>query len=315
MFELNFLVVVIAILTLTLLAIIVFFLFDNDSENVLTNPQRAALLIGSGIVTEMIVSPLRGYASIAICSAVGFFVYMILTHYFLRRFNNKIKPIHVAALLFGGSLILQAPIRAMNFDSTLISLPDYVVRALGIFAGYFFFDRKRVVNLVNLGLSVMIVAFTFFYGYDMWLNKINYGTFTSNVNEPTTKEIALLTKEQGTINIKKGKVTVLDFWFVGCGACMEEFPEFQQAYHDYKSNSKVQFYSVNVPTPKDGGLDKFQFLSNLNYNFPMAVSTDKSLPATLGIISYPTIVILNEAGTVVYKGDLKGADKKLKALF
>ena len=42
----------------------------------------------------------------------------------------------------------------------------------------------------------------------------------------------------------KGKVVVLNFWFVSCKPCIAEIPELNEVYKTYKNNSDVVFASI-----------------------------------------------------------------------
>lgn len=296
-----------------LVALLLLLLFTPLQNRVTKKGHHALLIIFSALAIQIIVIPCRLYAGMEISSVVGFVCYLIITNFFLKKKFDHFKTYQTTLLILFGLLILQLPAR-IDFKATLISFPDFIIECLGVFAGHFFYNRHRFVYKLNLSLSVLLVLFTFFYGYNLWANNLAFGSFTGDVHIKGPSTVNLISKDADPIKLEKGKITVLDFWFVGCGSCMNEFPTFQKTYSTYKSNPKIQFYSVNSPYPRDGGVDRFKLLSDLGYNFPMAVSPNASLAKALNVYAYPTIVILDKNGDVIYKGDHQGAETKIKSL-
>jgi len=58
----------------------------------------------------------------------------------------------------------------------------------------------------------------------------------------------------------KGKVVLLDFWYMACYGCIKSYPTINKLHKEYKNNKVVEIYSVN---PFD--LDKKQQLKLRNY--------------------------------------------------
>lgn len=53
----------------------------------------------------------------------------------------------------------------------------------------------------------------------------------------------------------KGKVSVVNIWFIGCLPCMEEFPVLTSVYQKYKGRSDFSFYTIAANTESE--LDQF----------------------------------------------------------
>lgn len=291
-----------------------YFLFIPARHDASHKPYIIVSIALSAIAVQVLATPFRAFVSFLTSTPVAFICYLLLAHVFINRYRDVLKPREVILWLVVGTLTLQAPLRIYDFNDSLISLPDMLVGMLGIFAGYFLNKRHKLLNKINLALSVIILIFTVSYGYDLWLNTLNYGTPTGELNIKGPDNITLITQKSGPMQLRKGKITVMDFWFVGCGACINEFPNFQQSYNRYKANPKVQFYAVNKPTVYDKGVDSFDFLTSRGFKFPMTVLNDVAVIKEMQVTSYPTVIILNESGNIIYRGDMTGADEKLRAI-
>jgi len=124
----------------------------------------------------------------------------------------------------------------------------------------------------------------------------------------------MIFKDYSNNNVKisqyKDKIVVLDFWHSACGICFEKFPEVEKLYNKYKNNPNVQIYAVNwflKDYDKDG--DAFNIIKKNNYSFPVLICKDKPVLETLKITGFPTVVIFDMQGQLVFRGDIESADK------
>lgn len=92
----------------------------------------------------------------------------------------------------------------------------------------------------------------------------------------------------------KGKVVVLNFWFINCPPCKQEIPELNKVVEDYKAK-EVLFLAV--------ALDEYRalsdFLSETNFKYKI-VDGGRWFAESHGVKSYPTHVVLDKEGKVVY---------------
>lgn len=92
----------------------------------------------------------------------------------------------------------------------------------------------------------------------------------------------------------KGKVTLLNFWFGGCPACIEEFSALNDLYDSLKNDTSVQFISVaREPAERIPYLVK-----KYNIQYPVAnVSPDEC--SRLSYKSgFPTTIIIDKDGRI-----------------
>jgi thiol-disulfide isomerase/thioredoxin len=276
------------------------------------------ILLVASIFLEFLVGPIRGYLTLPgiqaleVCAAADFLIYALTTLYFLSKYKSDLSQIQIIGLMVLGLMLFEVPMRLVSISGTLFTIPELLMRISGIGAGYFWYERRRLIHKINLSVAVLILLFTLAFGYDLWMKKLQYGNFTGSVSLKGPGSIYLKDKNNKNIKIEKGKLVVMDFWFVGCGSCMVEFPVFQKVYTKYKNNLNVQFYSVNQPFKYDKDVDRFKLLTDIGYDFPMAVCPDRSLVKELKVAVYPTIIVIDTNGNIVFKGDTQNLESALK---
>jgi thiol-disulfide isomerase/thioredoxin len=96
-------------------------------------------------------------------------------------------------------------------------------------------------------------------------------------------------------NPKKEKITVINFWFIECKPCKMEIPDLNKLVEKYKGYD-VEFLAIALNKP-----DQLKdFLKKTDFNYTV-LSIEEQQTIELGIQGYPTHLILNRQGQVVYK--------------
>ncbi len=99
------------------------------------------------------------------------------------------------------------------------------------------------------------------------------------------------------INLKdeKGKIIVLNFWFINCAPCRMEMPDLNDLVEKYKGNDSVLFIAVALDTRSDIK----DFLKKMPFNYTI-IHEGRYLSDKYGIKSYPTHVIVDTEGKVYF---------------
>lgn len=97
------------------------------------------------------------------------------------------------------------------------------------------------------------------------------------------------------LNELKGKVVVLNFWFVDCMPCRKEIPELNELVARYQHRSDVVFIAFALDTKGAIG----RFLKQVPFNYHI-VSNSIALAQRYRINSYPTNVVLDREGNVAF---------------
>jgi thiol-disulfide isomerase/thioredoxin len=111
-------------------------------------------------------------------------------------------------------------------------------------------------------------------------------------------EFDLMNGTKFRVQSMKGRVVVIDFWGFWCTACTGEMPEIK----DYVKNNptKLAWIGVNTDSWTKGFLTQRMKGSGLNWQNVYAGSTTGQLPMDLGIINYPSKIIIDSFGVIQY---------------
>ncbi|HMR92903.1 MAG TPA: TlpA disulfide reductase family protein [Chitinophagaceae bacterium] len=93
----------------------------------------------------------------------------------------------------------------------------------------------------------------------------------------------------------KGKIVVLNFWFIQCTPCLREIPELNKLAEDYADTSQVVF--LGIALDRKTALDSFLQRTPVQYNI---IPSGRPVAALYKIYSYPTHVVLNREGRVIF---------------
>jgi peroxiredoxin len=93
----------------------------------------------------------------------------------------------------------------------------------------------------------------------------------------------------------KGKIIVINFWFVNCAPCVQEMPELNKIVDTFKDSSNVVFLSIAL----DSEWSLKTFLKTRPFKYPV-VSEGKYLSDRFGVKSYPTHVIVDQNQKVFF---------------
>lgn len=100
------------------------------------------------------------------------------------------------------------------------------------------------------------------------------------------------------ISSLKGKLVLLDFWIKNCGPCMESFPALQQLQKKY-GGDKFQLVSINAYDKKD----EIGFFYKREKPLYKMLYTGAAMAKELGVSYYPTVILIDKTGKVIYAGE------------
>lgn len=246
---------------------------------------------------------------------LAFLLLFGLTSVSLLKFKNQIGLYGVLIPIIIGVLLLILP---KAFNSTLkFSLkvsPFYISILLGILSGYLYYIKAIRKLALPLLLSIFPLLMSFGV-YDLWIHKIEYGNWTGEINEQKVAPFELLAKNGDLVTNETlaDRIVLLDFWFISCGPCWVKFPDLQRIHEKYQSNPEVEIYAVNRPMPRDKPGALFQRIEDKQYTFPVLGGTQQVMDL-LGVYKYPSVMILNQKGEMVFMGELEDAELKLESM-
>lgn len=93
----------------------------------------------------------------------------------------------------------------------------------------------------------------------------------------------------------KGKVVVLNFWFIGCPACMDEIPELNKLAAKYAGSTGIVFLSLSTDPPASLS----EFVSKVPFNYLHSGSARESMDL-FGSKTFPRNLVIGKDGKIVY---------------
>lgn len=237
----------------------------------------------------------------------------IITAIALSKKNDYFTSNAVYITILLSWLILFIPKAfSSSINFTLNAIPFFISFLLAITSGIIFHKRRALTFPLILGA----IPFLLTIGFDaIWYNNIAYGSPSGELEFTEAPAFSLIDKNNRVINRESiiGKVVILDFWFIGCRPCWAKFPKLQQIYDKYQSNEQLLIFAVNRPMKNDKPNQLFTSVEDKNYTFPVVRGSQK-LMDDFGINYYPTVVIIDPEGNLIFRGGIEKVEEVLEDL-
>jgi len=150
-------------------------------------------------------------------------------------------------------------------------------------------------------------------GFNVWLSeKTRKQLSTSPGNEKLAPgfEVKTLNGEILRLADLKGKVLVLNFWYISCAPCQVEIPSLNKLVDEF-SGKDVVFIGFARDKPEE----LRSFLKEVPFKYQI-VAEASAICSLYGISTYPTHVIIDKQGQVEFflSGGRQNQDEKLRPL-
>lgn len=100
----------------------------------------------------------------------------------------------------------------------------------------------------------------------------------------------------------KGKVIVLNYWFINCPPCRTEIPHLNKLVAEYAADSNVVFIAIALD--KKDEIEEFLKLTAFDYTI---IDDGAGIAREYRITGYPTNVVINKEGNVAFHTSGYGA--------
>jgi peroxiredoxin len=108
--------------------------------------------------------------------------------------------------------------------------------------------------------------------------------------------VSLLDGKQLSLSDLRGKVVMLNFWFIDCPACKEEIPDLQRFYAaQQQSRRDMVIVGINV---LDNQANVSKFASQQHITYPLAVDSNHTIARLYSIRAEPTSYFLDRRGII-----------------
>lgn len=220
-------------------------------------------------------------------------------------------------------LIMAFATKRMNYSPALclaLTVPFFLVYVSAVFivkAGYatypvwisgmlvsllsFFLLKYRVRPWAGVLWPGLIILAN---GLLVWPNTFAYSGILKDAGKYRLYSVKLTNgKDQIVpVNSLKGKVVLADIWHSACYNCIQRFPELQQLYNDYRGDTMVRIFSLNVPLKRDNGIKPVKHTDR--YSFEQLYFASAQEADRLYVDAVPLILIIGKDGQCRYAGDL-----------
>ena len=93
----------------------------------------------------------------------------------------------------------------------------------------------------------------------------------------------------------KGKVVVLNFWFIGCPSCRAHQPKLNELKAKFAGRDDVVFLAITA----DPAGDVKKYLSKERFDYPQTTDADALIKA-FKVAVYPKNIVIDKNGEIVY---------------
>ncbi len=230
------------------------------------------------------------------------FAYNFGLSFFMVFFFLKKKKLALlwSYIVLGISAMLLPFCLLTGFYFFELHVPSSLALVLGMAFGYLYYKTRH--KLVTILLAVAINVFMVFYGYALWLNKLNFNTFFGRVEYVFNNDNHLYKSDDSVFEFEPDKTYVLDFWTTSCAICFKEFPKFEKIRQQFQ-NENTSFYTVNYVLPKEKIDNNERLLRIRNIDIPVLFFKDnrEQLFNTFKVAAFPTIIVIRN-DTIMYRG-------------
>ncbi|MFT3743420.1 MAG: TlpA disulfide reductase family protein [Pyrinomonadaceae bacterium] len=93
----------------------------------------------------------------------------------------------------------------------------------------------------------------------------------------------------------KGKVVVLNFWFIGCASCRAHQPKLNELKAKFAGRDDVVFLAITA----DPSGDVKKYLAKERFDYPQTTDADALIKA-FRVAVYPKNIVINKKSEIVY---------------
>ena len=240
-------------------------------------------------------------------------VYLLVTlstAFALTKSKNLLHEYVIIATVVIAMLVLFLP-KALNSSLrfTITFIPFFISFILAIASGYLYHKKRKF----KLPVLFSIFPLALFIGLNsIWMHNTVYGSVSGKLENETAPPFKLEDQLGNVMENQslKGKIVIMDFWFLGCPTCWSKFPKLQAFYNEYKSDDRIAIFAVNKLMKRDEPNDIFSSIENKGYDFPVVLGSNNTIES-YGIDYYPTVIIIDQKGSLVFKGSIEKAKSEV----
>lgn len=188
---------------------------------------------------------------------------------------------------------------------------DYTVRFSNLPAGFIIDDQQ------DSKLTADTLDYTFTFRTELLPIEQDQRLYTlgSVVADYTVQDVNGVQYKFSDV-LKNKKMIILNFWYTTCGPCMTEFPEMKRLYEEDAYKGKFELFAFD-PIQDFATVKNYEDANHMG--FPIfwdhEIGTQNmSLAARFTVQRYPTTVVIDREGVVVFTAEGMGTYKDFQGL-
>ena len=197
-----------------------------------------------------------------------------------------------------------------------LTAPLYILNPIiGIVVGLVYLSFKKFYSKTIAVVLMLLIGYGDTIVLQTWMDYFIYGTW-SGLTDEKVNDFCFTNKEGKVCKVDfKNKIVVLDFWNTSCGSCYAAFPEYTKQITKWSKQTDVEFYTVNVPIKTDSLGQADNVLKKRGYNFNNLIGfSPDSTNKIFKVVAFPTTIVFDKSGNIVYRGNPNQLDKVLEKL-
>ncbi len=158
--------------------------------------------------------------------------------------------------------------------------------------------NKSLIITIAILVAVIALAAIAYPALSEKANETTENTTSSDTAQyEQAKDISVYDADGNRVMLSDfyGKPIILNFWATWCGYCIQEMPDFEEAYKEY--GDEIQFLIINT----DDGIEKGEkFIADKGYTFPTYYDLEYNAAITYGISGIPRTIAIDKDGNIRY---------------
>lgn len=155
----------------------------------------------------------------------------------------------------------------------------------------------RIIDLNANPLEFLLVRLSESEKYtrDEIMPKPNESKFFKTGNTISNVKLVTMDGKKYVLKDMKGKVVVLNFWFINCPPCRMEIPHLNNMVESFRERDDIVFLAVAL----DQSYDLKDFLKEMPFQYDI-VDAGSYVASRYGINLFPTHVVIDKEGKVIF---------------
>lgn len=155
----------------------------------------------------------------------------------------------------------------------------------------------RIIDLNANPIEFLLVRLSEEDKYTLFekMPKPNESSFFKTGNTISNVKLVTMDGKKYVLKEMKGKVVVLNFWFINCPPCRMEIPHLNNMVQSFKEREDVVFLAVAL----DQSYELKDFLKEMPFQYDI-VDAGSYVASRYGINLFPTHVVIDKEGKVAF---------------